>query len=227
MQDSLHIVGAQSIFSFIRKAIFMDLSERIDRALIHAEQGAGLTKKAVRGELERAGISCSHPTLESYRRGDTEPRPRFLLELSEICGVRPEWLLVGSGAPTSEEEIKRQKTLPGGWGLPKNMLEILSEHFPIYDRLHKSESGMVWEVVVTYWRWLNWKKKVGSIRKKQRFLAAERVAEAINAPLDELRIRDVPPERMALYVTSVCAALLGLFPEEVRRDTYLEVEEIP
>lgn len=204
----------------------MELPERMVEAMKHA----GVAKLFLVRELQKKRVKgSSYPTLMKYLKGKTEPNRTFLIEFSRICGVRSEWLFTESGAMTEEQEARRRQT-PGGYALPKRLQETLARLFPSAGRLHRGESGMLWEVILTYTSWLDSSKYSASgepFSNQDKINAAEQVARLFEAPLRELRLIHVPVERMAVYVAQMSLAFLSLIPTEIRRATYLDRERYP
>ena len=138
------------------------------------------------------------------------------MELSRICGVRWEWLVAGDGSMTQEEESELKRRLPN------TARAVLSRHFPLQEGLHTGEMEMVWEAVAGYFRWMRGEAKEGSLSNDDQLKAAETVAKAIIAPLEELQMGDVSPERMMIFVSLLSTAILALIPPEIRRYKNLE-----
>ncbi len=80
------------------------IAERLRRAIKRRRWKIEEFKELMRDLRKEKDIAGSRQQINNYLMGQETPKLRWLQEAAKLLHVRPEWLILGKGEPTEEEE---------------------------------------------------------------------------------------------------------------------------
>lgn len=148
--------------------------------------------KAATGDTK----GTSYGTIWSYVKGQApiEPRREVIDALARVFRVRPEWLAFDRGQRTDAEEAAARLAA----GAPPPQLDYvrtaLREVIPDLERLAYAEAALMSTWGLLRGRWIDYAPAEATHTNQERadILLARRLAEALLAPLQTLRLTNSP-----------------------------------
>jgi transcriptional regulator with XRE-family HTH domain len=103
------------------------------------------------GEM-KGSPGSSYASVHSYIKGTAEPNVDFLRKAADVFGVRPEWLILGEGERTIEEELARKIAPPD-----QDLDAYLRENFPYYPGLRPDAQQALGRTIMRLASDLDWR----------------------------------------------------------------------
>jgi transcriptional regulator with XRE-family HTH domain len=164
----------------------------------------------------------SRQTLYRYINGESDPPDGFIATAAELLGVRREWLALGHGGRTEEEEqVRRARAVAVK---PETFIEArIAAVFDEFSRLSIGNQSLVYEALTRFLARVpaDWYDPDGRLHPDMYDLFLMGVRQAVGAPLKMWGQEDWESPRAQDYIRAALSAFILSIPERVEAQPVL------